>query len=74
MNGATGKTRIGNNRSTCGTCNRFYQRVMRMSRNRLIAQHQADYEKIRIVVERDLYPLILDQHELNFPGIAGVEL
>lgn len=67
MNGATGKTRIGNNRSSCDTCNRFSQRVMRMTRSRLIAKHQDEYDRIRVLVERDLYPLIIDQHLQRFP-------
>jgi hypothetical protein len=59
-NGIKGSARIGNRRSECTTCNNFAQNVMRMTRRRLLDLHRDEYAVIRIQVERDLYPQVLD--------------
>lgn len=58
--GAGGMTRIGNARSICATCNNFAQNVRRLTLNRLRDSHPQEYERIRIVVEADLYPQVIE--------------
>lgn len=58
--GLGGGARIGNRRSVCTTCNNFAQNVMRMTRKRLKERHEDEYEAIRLQVEADLYPQVLD--------------
>ena len=48
-------SRIGNNRGSCLTCNRFSQAVLRTTRARLKQEYPHEYERIRAEVERDLY-------------------
>lgn len=55
-----GKARIGNHRSTCTTCNNFAQNVMRITRERLKKRHLEEYNELRLQVERDLYPQVID--------------
>ena len=52
--------RIGNRRNKCSTCNNFAQNVMRLTRKRLMEAHQEEYDKIRISVELDLYPQVIE--------------
>lgn len=66
MKGRGGKTRIGNHRGDCKTCNAWAQNVMRMTRTRLIAQHSAEYKSIRAQVEKDLYPQVIDDFTAEF--------
>jgi len=55
-----GGARIGNRRSQCTTCNNFAQNVMRMTRKRLKEAHAEEYEVIRLKVELDLYPQVVE--------------
>jgi hypothetical protein len=61
MNGRGGAARIGNRRNSCVTCNNFAQNVMRISRKRLQELHPEEYEKIRLRVEMDLYPQVIQE-------------
>ena len=66
--GRVGKTRIGNRRSTCRTCNNFAQNVMRLTRKRLVEKYAEEYERLRLQVELDLYPQVIeDWSEENMP-------
>ncbi len=58
--GAGGGARIGNRRNRCTTCNNFAQNVMRMTRKRLKELHEVEYEQIRLKVELDLYPQVIE--------------
>ena len=60
MHGVGGGARIGNRRSQCSTCNNFAQNVMRMTRKRLKEMHEEEYEAIRLRVEMDLYPQVIE--------------
>lgn len=55
-----GKARIGNHRNKCTTCNNFAQNVMRMTRKRLKERHEEEYISIRVQVELDLYPQVIE--------------
>jgi len=66
--GRGGGARIGNRRSVCTTCNNFAQNVMRMTRKRLKQLHETEYETIRMSVELDLYPQVLE----DFRARTGV--
>lgn len=60
MSGGTGGQRIGNNRSTCPTCNNFAQNVRRLTLTRLKERYPDDYEELRLRTEMDLYPQVID--------------
>lgn len=60
MHKVGGKARIGNRRSQCTTCNNFAQNVMRLTRKRLKEMHEEEYEQIRLRVEMDLYPQVME--------------
>jgi hypothetical protein len=60
--------RIGNHRNSCTTCNNFAQNVMRMTRRRLKDNHPEEYEAIRLQVELDLYPQVLDDWSNREPA------
>lgn len=60
MRGVGGGARIGNRRNRCSTCNNFAQNVMRMTRKRLKEQHEDEYARIRMQVELDLYPQVIE--------------
>lgn len=60
VHGVGGGARIGNRRSQCTTCNNFAQNVMRMTRKRLKERHAEEYEAIRLKVEMDLYPQVIE--------------
>lgn len=65
--GVTGMARIGNQRSRCTTCNNFVQNVMRLTTKRLKSEHEDEYEKIRVQVERDLYPQVMEDWNSAHP-------
>jgi hypothetical protein len=69
--GHGGDARIGNRRRTCTTCNRFSQSVLRMTRSRLIEQYEDEYRQIRLKVEADLYPQVIEQFLLSKGVIPG---
>lgn len=58
--GIGGRARIGNRRSRCDTCNNFAQNVMRLTRKRLKELHEEEYEQVRVRVEIDLYPQVIE--------------
>lgn len=60
MRGVKGMARIGNRRSRCATCNNFVQNVMRLTRKRLKELHEEEYATIRLRVELDLYPQVIE--------------
>jgi hypothetical protein len=60
MAGGEGGQRIGNNRSTCTTCNNFTQNVRRLTLTRLKERFPQDYEELRVRTEMDLYPQVID--------------
>jgi len=53
--------RIGNRRNRCDTCNNFAQAVMRLTRKRLKEMHEDEYELLRLQVENDLYPGVIEK-------------
>lgn len=72
LNGRGGGARIGNNRSGCGTCNRFNQRVLRVARQRLVDKHSTEYSALRLEVEVELYKELLDEWDLeHFVPVAS---
>lgn len=62
-----GSARIGNRRNSCSTCNNFAQNVMRLTRKRLLEEHPDEYAKIRLQVEMDLYPQVIEEHNRMHP-------
>lgn len=65
-----GRYRIGNQRERCRTCNNFSQAVMRLTRSRLMKQFSAEYQRIRITVEHDLYPQVIQDYERAHPWVG----
>lgn len=57
----TGYNRIGNRRGQCNTCNRFNQAVKRQVAARLADLHPDEVEKLRLQVEQDLYPGVIER-------------
>ena len=60
LRGERGSARIGNRRNRCATCNNFAQNVMRLTRKRLMEAHREEYDRLRLTVELDLYPQVMD--------------
>jgi hypothetical protein len=58
--GVGGNARIGSRRSLCGTCNRFNQAVSRTARSLLADKHPDEYSRIRLQVECELYPQVIE--------------
>lgn len=58
--GHKGKARIGNRRGRCKTCNSFAQNVMRIAREQLKKNHQEEYSRLKLQVEIDLYPQVIE--------------
>jgi hypothetical protein len=57
--------RIGNRRGICMTCNAFVQAVKRHAASRLKELHAEDYERMRLAVEMDLYPGVIEKWNLE---------
>lgn len=72
MRGLGGQARIGNRRNRCTTCNNFAQNVMRLTRSALKAKHLEEYETIRLRVERDLYPQVMEDWLEGHPELADL--
>lgn len=68
MRGHGGRARIGNRRNKCTTCNNFAQNVMRLTRSRLKAAHEEEYMRIRLRVELDLYPQVMEDFPVRWPA------
>lgn len=62
-----GRYRIGNQRERCRTCNNFSQAVMRLTRSRLIKLYADEYQRLRLQVEHDLYPQVIQNWETAHP-------
>ena len=63
-----GWCRIGNRRTSCQTCNRWAQAVLRITRQRLIEAEPELWDRLRFQVETDLYPDVIQQwQDLHFP-------
>jgi len=60
QHGLKGSARIGNRRSRCTTCNNFVQNVMRLTAARLREAHPEEYQTLRMRVEYDLYPQVME--------------
>jgi hypothetical protein len=73
MRGIGGGARIGNRRNRCDTCNNFAQNVMRLTRKALRERYRDEYEAIRLRVEMDLYPQVLEDHVRVHPASARQE-
>lgn len=56
-----GHDRIGNRRNICRTCNKFWNRVNSRANTLLRKRHRLEFERLRLQVEADLYPVVLDQ-------------
>jgi hypothetical protein len=67
MRGLKGSQRIGNNRSTCSTCNTFVQAVRRLAFNRMRETYPKEFEAVRLRVELDLYPQVIDRFTIDNP-------
>ena len=64
MNQVPGTRRIGGNRARCRMCNNFAQAVLRLTRKELIRRTPPEvYEAIRLKVELDLYPQVMEEHQ-----------
>jgi hypothetical protein len=57
--------RIGNMSGYCRECNRFKQQVRRLTARRLAALHPEEYERLRLGIELDLYPLVIEQFDIR---------
>ena len=66
-----GGCRIGNRRNKCATCNAWAQNVMRLTRKRLMELHRDEYERLRMLVEADLYPQVIEDHNRRYPVTAS---
>lgn len=69
--GVNGGARIGNRRNKCATCNNFAQNVMRLTRKMLAENHSKEYADIRMRVELDLYPQVIESYLLSHPYARG---
>lgn len=56
-----GLNRIGNRRGRCDTCNNFAAAVRRNVAKRLAERHAAELDQLRLDVERDLYPGVIEK-------------
>jgi hypothetical protein len=61
--GIIGMARIGNRRKYCNTCNRWVQAVRREILNRLVSAHADEAGQLRPIVERDLYPKVIERYD-----------
>lgn len=59
--GIGGGARIGSNRNRCKLCNRYGQSVMRQAGARLRSLFPAEYRRAYEQVERDTYPVFVEQ-------------
>ena len=69
MNGRDGKARIGHQRNRCATCNNWAQAVLRQTRKRLKEKYPDLHHAIRMEVELDLYPGVLDDFRKAYPSV-----
>jgi hypothetical protein len=67
MKGLGGVARIGNRRNSCKVCNQFAQAVRRRTWARLVDLHKEEFDQLRLVVELELYPNVIDQFLLRYP-------
>lgn len=62
--------RIGNRRGVCDTCNSFVAAVRRGIDKRLRALHENELDRIRLEVEMDLYPGVIEKWNVE-KGLLG---
>lgn len=67
MRGNEGIGRIGNRRNSCPVCNRWAQRVLRETRSRLMAMYPEEYGTLRLKVEIELYPQVMEEFLTKYP-------
>jgi hypothetical protein len=67
MRGLKGSQRIGNNRASCTTCNQWVQAVRRNTLSRLRDRFPTEHEELRLRVELDLYPQVIDRFDREHP-------
>ena len=67
MRGRDGQIRIGNERNNCATCNNFVQNVMRLTRKLLMQRYPGEYAALRMQVEADLYPQVIEDFNRRYP-------
>lgn len=60
------RARIGNRRSQCETCNTFAQNVRRLALKQFMETHNEEYQKIRLRIELDLYPQVLEEFSARY--------
>ena len=65
MRGIGGKARLGSRRTECRTCNGFAVTVDRKVRQRLKARFPREYAEIRVQVEAELYPGVIEDFALD---------
>ena len=58
-----GSARIGNRKSSCGTCNRYAQAVRRYVARDLALLHPLDAQRLRQQAEREVYALVVGSTE-----------
>jgi hypothetical protein len=51
---------VGNNRRTCVTCNLWAQALRRRTFNELRSRHPDELDEIRLKIEGDMYPRLMD--------------
>lgn len=74
MRGHVGRSRIGNRRNRCTTCNNFAQNVMRLTRKLLMERYPTEYQQLRLRAELDLYPQVLEDFLDTHPVAAAAEM
>lgn len=73
MKGRGGGARIGNRRALCQACNVFNQSVMRVTRARLKDKYPEEYAQLRLVVELELYPQVLERFLQKYPAARRID-
>lgn len=71
--GRGGSCRLGNHRDRCATCNNWNQNVRRITRNRFAAKYPEEFQRIRLEVERDLYPQVMENWVREHPSALRPE-
>lgn len=66
-----GRFRVGNQRRRCRTCNNFAQNVMRLTRKRLLEKYADEYRQLRLQVELDLYPQVVEEWDREHPEVLA---
>lgn len=67
LGGRGGRARIGNRRHHCQACNNFAQAVRRTAYRQLLANHAEEYKSLRLSIELELYPQVLERFLDKYP-------